>query len=169
MSFASDLRADLDEIRAIPDELGLRPFDVLVRVITWSGADPSGRTGVGVGTSSYADTPFLVGYGHRPKVRQMTARDVIASGGLYHDQDLKVGPLTPAYPSANDHPSGGVAYCAIDPPVTGVPTQVYYRVSGNGLPGAGVWFDKFRDMADHAMNSYFVLRRSANQNPGGAP
>lgn len=169
MSFASDLRADLDEIRAIPDELGLRPFDVIVRVITWSGADASGRSGVGLGTSSYVDTPFLVGGGHRPKVRQVSMRDIIASGGLYHDQDLKVGPVTPAYAGNASQPGGGVAYGTIDPAVSGDPVEIYYRVSGNGLPGAGAWFDKFREFTDHAMNSYFILRRSAVTNPGGVP
>lgn len=169
MSFASDLRADLDEIRAIPDELGLRPFDVIVRVVTWSGADASGRSGVGIGTSSYVDTPFLVGGGHRPKVRQVSMRDIIASGGLYHDQDMKVGPVTPAYPGNASQEGGGVAYATIEPPVTGAPTQIYYRVSGNGLPGLGVWYDKKFDTTDHAMNSWFILRRRANQNPGGSP
>ena len=163
MTFASDLLADLDEIRAIPDELGLRPFDVVVRVVSWSGRH------VGGGVSGYVDTPFLTGGGRRPKVKQVSERDIVASGGVYHEQDLKVGPLTPAYSASASAVGGGVSYDAIDPPVGPFKTEIYYRVSGGSMPSGGVWFDKVTETTDKAMNVYFVLRRSANRQPGGAP
>ena len=166
MSFASDILADLDEIRSIPDELGLRPFSVIVRVVTWTGSRP-GQAG---SLSNYTDTPMLTGGGHRPKVRQVTQRDIVASGGLYHAQDMKVGPLTPSYPGSQQNgQGGGVAYSTIDPVVSGQTVEVYYGISGASLPGVHVWYDKFSDTTDHAMNSTIILRRSANQNPGGAP
>ena len=105
-----------------------------------------------------------------PKVRQVTQRDIVASGGLYHAQDMKVGPLTPSYPGSQQNgQGGGVAYSTIDPVVSGQTVEVYYGISGASLPGVHVWYDKFSDTTDHAMNSTIILRRSANQNPGGAP
>ena len=166
MSFASELLSDIDSIRAIPDELGLRPFSVVVRVVTWT----QGRPGLAGSLSNYTDTPMLTGGGSRPKVRQVTAKDIIASGGLYHAQDMKVGPLTPSYPSTQQNgQGGGVLYSTIDPQVTGATVEIYYGLSGGNLPGEHVWYDKLSDTTDHALNSTLVLRRSAVQNPGGAP
>ena len=89
MTFRDDLLDDIDEIREIPGELGLRLFTVEVFRRDWSGERP------GLGTGYDTVTSVLVGT-YNPKVTQVSSRDIIASAGQYQDQDLRIGPITRA-------------------------------------------------------------------------
>lgn len=149
MSFASDIRDSLDAIRGIPGEMGLRPHSVTVRVTTWSGAR------VGLGTATTTSTALYVGAGaQNPKVRQLSQRDVIASGGKYTDQDLRVGPVTPSYTG------GGVAHATLDPSTSSSPTEVRFLVEGPGFPSAGALCERVGDETDSALHYYLILRQT---------
>ena len=144
------LRA-IDKIRGIPDQLGVAPFTVAVRVVTWSGSR------VGVGTRTVTDTPVKVSAGARnPDVRRLTSTDVIASGGLYTATDLRVGPLTPGYAG------GGMTAAQLDPAPGSSPTEVSYVVTGPGIPSGGVLYKRVGgEMA--SSTQYFVVIRSTGE------
>lgn len=110
----------------------LRRFDVLVRVNQWEGPLP------GHGVTTTTDTALLVN-GARPKVEQLASKEVIASGGRYHDQDLRIGPLTPPYPNAQGLPAG-VSIDVFDPAYQGPNVEVLFRVTGPGTDAAGDWY-----------------------------
>jgi len=131
----------------------LRRFDVVVRVNTWSGVR------AGKGTVTTTDTPLLCN-GGRPKVEQVSSRDIIASAGRYQDQDLKVGPMTPPYTDANGNPAG-TDITDFEPAVVGSSTEVLYKVNGPGIPPAGDWYTKISSETWENFSYYVVLRKTA--------
>ena len=153
---------DLDEIRGIGGELGLRPFTVSVSFVTWSGA----RVGMGTPTTTtttFTNTSPTPDVTTQPvMVRQVNRKEVIASGGLYTNRDLKVGPLTPAFAATLVQAGGGFADPAIDPEATNTPTEVHWRVSGPGYPAAGATFDKVGEEAT-SLHYYVIIRQAAHQ------
>jgi hypothetical protein len=132
--------------------MGLRLHTVSVLTRTWSG----GRPGLGTKTDS-ALVPLRLDQGTGPvKVRNVTQRDVIASGGLYTDQDVIVGPITPPYAGSsldND------AIAVFDPPVGTSSTEVLFFVTGPGL-GSGAWFKKIETRVDKPFRYTLVLRKT---------
>lgn len=147
----SDFLAGIDEIRGIPDDLGVAPYTFALRTITWSGAR------VGLGTKTITDKPIKVDGGqHNPTAKLVSSKDAIASGGLYTSTDLKVGPLTPSYGA------GGVSAADVDPPQGSVPTEVYFVVTGPGIPSGGVLYKRVGgEMA--SSTQYFVVLRSTGR------
>jgi len=146
----------IDAIRSIPDEFGLRPYDITVRIRTWSGSRP-GLPGT---TKSDNDFTLTVGNGNaRPHCRQMTEKDIVRSGGFFSDQDFEVGPLTPSYAGSVNH----TATTIFDPVVTGSssPTEVFYNIAGPGLPSGGAWFKKKSQNVTWAMHYTLYLERTA--------
>ena len=151
-TFREDFLPDLDDLRAIPDDYGLRQFHVTVRVRRWSGER------AGVGTKTDTDTVLTVGHGQSPvKVVQLTQKEIIASGGVYTDRDLKVGPFTPAYPG------GGVPLGTIDPAVPSQAQEIIWIATGPGLPSAGSACDKINTFADANLGQYVVLRATGRK------
>ena len=99
MTLRDDLLPKIEALRAIPGQLGFRPYtSVALRTRTWSGAEP------GDGTPSDENLALETG-GQPVKVRQISAREVQASAGRYTAADFTVGPLTPQH----DAPGGGTA------------------------------------------------------------
>jgi hypothetical protein len=78
-------------------EVGLRPTAVTLRTRTWSG----GRNGVGSATD--VDLPITP----TPRVRSLSAREVVASAGRYSPGDIAIEEITPAYPATAFGPAGG--------------------------------------------------------------
>lgn len=145
MSLADDLKPVIDRARAIAGSLGFRPYTVSLVVRSWSGARP------GLGTATTTETPLTVADGQNPKVKKISQREVIASGGLYQAQDLEVT-LTAAYSG------GGYATTDFDPTPTSSPTEVYFRVEGPGIPSGGCKFKKVAQTVDSALTYRLVLR-----------
>ncbi len=143
----------VDALRAIPAQLGLRLFSVQVITRTWTG------TRTGLGYSNDAATPIKVDLGlFDTKVKMITARDVMASGGLYTDQDLKIGPITPPFAgSAAD----GSAITVFDPTPGIAPTEVFFLVTGPGYPPAGAYFKKISQDVTGNFRYTFVVRKTA--------
>lgn len=151
MTFRKGLMPIVDRIRGIPDTLGLRDYTVTIRVRSWSGSRP----GVDNSSSSDADTTFWVDGGtHRPRVVQVTQRDIIASGGALQDQDIKVGPVTPSYGG------GGVDITTFDPSNLDGPAEVLFKVEGPGMASGGSWFRKVSQDCSKSFSYFFTLRRT---------
>jgi len=148
----------LDAIRSIGDDLGLRLWTVTLTKRVWSGERP------GIGTKT--DTTFQLfntdslGNLHPVRVKQVSRGDIIASGGLYSNQTMRCGPMTPNY-TANGI-SGGVTTANLDPPTSASPTELFWFIQGPGIPSGGAWYEKAGEEAK-AMSFYVVLNRSARK------
>lgn len=124
----------LDLYRGALDSVwGLRRFNVYVRVNTWTPGALPGSQGA---TKDPVETPLLCYGNGRPKVEQVSQATIIASGGLYEDRDLRIGPLTPAYSIAS-----GIDPAVFDP-VGASNVEILFRLYGPGLPQAGAWYRK---------------------------
>jgi len=87
MSFADSLKTLAYNARAIPGQLGIRPYSVSIRLSTWAGDH------VGDGVETVTVTPILEANGQNPKVRFLNEEQT-ALGGLVRGS-LTVGPITP--------------------------------------------------------------------------
>lgn len=137
---------------------GFRRFDVVMRVIEWSGQR------VGEGTKTVTDTPLLV-QDQRVKVRRIEQKDIIASGGELEDIDYRIGPFTPAY--ANQlglFPSGGIEPVTFNPLADATSREIYYKITGQGMENGG-WFTKISQESDRSFSYYFTVRKSAVVDP----
>lgn len=162
---ASTLRTGLLAVldracRPIGGLLGLRPWQVFVRVTTWSGERP------GLGTKSVSTTQLTVGKPPQPvKVVEVSERDVVASGGLYRASDLRVGPITPPYVTATND-GGGFAYSVIDPAVaaTGAEVEWVLKSTVGGRSANGDLYEKVAEEAARRGGlDYYVILRSTGQ------
>lgn len=145
MTLVPGLLPQLDRIRAIPAALGLRPFSVVVRVRSWSGSD------LASGTATDSDTTITVGPGSAPKVRHLSPREVVASGGQYQTGDYRVGPLTP------DGSGYGVPVSTFRPALT-AGQELLVKLTGPDTPSGGLWCRLVSVEADHALHRYAVVR-----------
>jgi hypothetical protein len=148
MSFASDLLPELDAIRAIPCDLGLRDGTVTMVVRAWSGAR------VGLGTATTAEIQVLVA-GQNPRITRIDVREAIASGGQYHAGDFRIGPVTPEFAG------GGVGREVLQPAVGSSPTEVFWIVTDNGLPAEGIVCEKIAE-EHRELRITFVLRATSS-------
>lgn len=89
MALADDLRPLLTRIRAIPGELGLRPYSVAMRVRTYSGDT------LGLGQPSDETIAITEDGGQPPKVRWLDDEQIALAG--YKTAGIEVGPMTPAH------------------------------------------------------------------------
>lgn len=149
MTLRDDLLGDIDDIRGIPGELGLRLFTVTVLTRASVGARP------GVGSSVDATATLAVARGSfDARVRNLTSKDVIASGGLYTDQDVKVGPFTPPFDG------GGTEISVFDPASTGSGLEVYFKITGPGYSADGDWFKRIASDTSKPFAYTLTLRKT---------
>jgi hypothetical protein len=152
MSLVDDLLPVFGTVRSIPGSLGLNPFTLEVVVRTWTGGRP------GVGTVTETATTILE-RGQNPDVEQVSTREIIASAGLYRDQDLRVGPLTPPWTDPVDSSTGGTALTTLDPaPPAGA--SMFYRLHGPGLPSGGALYKKVELHVTDPTGYLLVLRKT---------
>lgn len=133
----------------------LRRFDVTVRVTTYAPGTLPGAQG---STKDAVDTPLTVYGGGRPKVEQVSQATIIASGGLYQDQDLRIGPLTPAYGIAS-----GIDPAVFDPAGSSN-TEVLFLIAGPGLPSGGAWYKKVGQEVTGNFHYSLVVRATGATN-----
>lgn len=142
----------VDTIRGIPVIFGLRPHITLVLIRTWSGERP----GIGTFIDTTVGLKVSGGLGF-VKVRNVQQHEVIASGGLYTDQDLIVGPITPPYQgSATDNDS----IALFDPPTTANATEIHFNIQGPGYSLAGDWFKKIAQRTDQSFRYMLWIRKT---------
>lgn len=153
MTFRESLLPSLDWVRAIPGMLGLRLFRASVRVTSWSGSR------IGIGTKTILSERVLtVGHGtQNVKVRQLTQKDVIASGGKYTTQDFKIGPMTPEFLG------GGVPVEWLDPVQRPEAVEIIYLIEGPGLPAGGGRYQRIEDETTRSFHSNVIVRHTGQQ------
>lgn len=92
MTLADDLKPLLNSVRAIPGQLGLRPYQVAIIIGTWSGEY------VGGGSKFEQARAITEGNNQPPKVRFLD-EEALALSGSSGQQLLKgsctIGPITP--------------------------------------------------------------------------
>lgn len=152
MSIVSDSLNILDSARALLSDVGLRPYRVYVQTKTFS------RTMGIAADATTVVTELTVADGKPPKVRQLSAKEVVSSGGTLGDAIYEVGPLTPPYSG------GGVETSAITPD-TGAKSQVLYILKGPGLATNGVYCDKVSDKFDSPFRYMFTIKRTGADVP----
>lgn len=151
-TFREAFAPTLDAIRTgIPTAFGLRTVTLTVRVKLWSG--PQVRSGVATTT----DTD-IAGASGRYKVRELTVKDVVVSGGKYQEGQLRVGPITPPYP-------GGPFTAAdlIPPKPAGQGQEVYYGLTTDA--GQTQWCSMVGADTLHALHWYVTLKPTGVADP----
>ena len=153
MSIKNSARKLLDKFRAKLDyKYELRQFDVIMRVTTYEGEQ------IGEGNSTFEDVPVVIKGLYRPKVKNLTTQDIINSGNVFSDLDIRVGPFTPPFTYA-DGTEGGNKISDFDPTYdTDKNLEIRYRVTGPGLENGG-WFKKLKLEADGNFGYYLILRK----------
>ena len=160
MSLRDALLPVLDTIRSIAGipAIGIRPYTVKIRVRVWSGSRP--------GVGSYQDTDTVLSNTITlsgvlttvpVRVRPVSTKDVIASGGLYTDHDFRVGPMTPQFAT------GGYTGAQLDPVPTGAATEIIWLMSGPDIPSNSV-FAKIGEEGT-ALHYYVTLRQQGQVMP----
>jgi hypothetical protein len=127
MSLRTRMLPVFDRLRALtgPNRFDIRPTSVTVVTRTWT----SGVVGVtpdDVNVAAYTDRRLELPAVY--KARQVTTREIASSGGRYEAGDVKVGPITPAYTSA-DGTSGGVSEAQLKPD-GGDRVEIIYELVG---------------------------------------
>lgn len=145
MSTVSEVLGTLDEARQLLDEQGLRPYTVTLRVRTWAGER------VGDGAASVTNTPLTVANGGRPKVKLESDRDVVSSGNVFSKTRYRIGPLTPEYDG------GGIDAATLDPAASATPREIFYVISGPGLPATGILCQKVSDDYSSPFGFYVIV------------
>lgn len=150
MTFRDDILPALDSVRGVPGELGLRLNSVVVRVKTTTGVRP----GIVGGTTTTTDTSLKVGGGtQNPKVTEVSARDVVASGGLYEAGDYRIGPLT------HEWANGGTDLDTVNPTTTTTGREVLYILTGPSFPSTGAICKRVSDEVLPNFHISIVVRR----------
>lgn len=153
MTFRDDILEDIDEIRGIPGDFGIRLFTVTVMSRTWTGDRP------GIGSKSDVSQSILVARGSfSTRLREVTSRDILASGGLYQIQDVKIGPFTPPFLGSD---ANGSAISVFDPlPKPGLGTELFFKIVGPGYAAGGDWFKKIDSDVSRPFSYTLVLRKT---------
>lgn len=160
-TFQGTILAPLDAVRGIGGLLGLRVFKVVVRKRTWTGSRPglvgTTRTDVDAQLFNQAADGSL----QPVRVRQVSRNEVVLSGGVYTDRDLKVGPVTPSFLAELGLPAGGYDDATINPAPTGQAVEVIWIVSSPsgtyGFPATGLTC-KIVGQESTALHTYVFLR-----------
>lgn len=150
MSLKDDLLPLIDKLRAIPGELGFRPYQVWVRKTTYSGSR------VGQGTATVTLTRLLVG-SQDPKVREVRRKDAVAGTSEYVEAEYEIGPLTPEFSG------GGTAESVINPQKTATPTTVTFLIKGPGMPDEGLICQRVGDHVDRPLRSVVRVRSTGRK------
>lgn len=159
MSLRTDILPIADELRGLagPSELDVRPSQLTIRKRTWSG----GRIGLGATQdpvthlpAAYTDDDAVVPQIYR--IRHVSAREVASSGGRYEAEDIKVGPITPAYGFQST--AGGWSPSALKPDGTDA-MEVIYVIGGadeNAMHGD---YTLIQLHTEQPFSFYTILRR----------
>lgn len=142
MSLRASALKIANKLRALPSKPALDVYTtkVTIRTRTWAG----GRVGL-EGGSSDVDAVIRP----RPKVRDISQREVAGSGGRYQAGDVKVGPITPR------HSGGGYSEAQLAPSASANGTEILYVLEG-GVTGEYLRVDL---QTDRAFSYWLVLRR----------
>lgn len=80
----SKFRKIADRLRSVGDRLSVREHELELVILEWSGERP------GLGTKTEKRTELLIDGYYKPYIRELYAKEVIASNGLYNNADIEV-------------------------------------------------------------------------------
>lgn len=162
MSVVGTIKPALDAVRAIGGTQAflVHTWTATIRVRTWTGERP------GIGTFTDVDTQLfnasVTGELAPVRVKQLTTKDIISSGDLYRDRDMRIGPITPDF-AASYLPAGGYTDSTIETDVTTSAVEVFWNISGRGMPTGGEWCSKVSE--DVSELHYYVVVRATGKQP----
>lgn len=141
MALRERLNRLAERVRGIPASAAFdeRTTSVTIRTRTWAG----GRKGH-PGLTTDVDLTLSP----RPKVREVSMREITASGGRYSAGDVRVGPITPQYAG------GGYTKAQLAPTTEVSGVEVIYVLEG-GVTGEFARIDLSSDRS----HSYFLTLR----------
>ena len=150
MSLIDDLRPALTSIRAIPGQLGLRPYTVQVVTDAWDGDE------LGQGTETTTATTISESGGQPPKVRFLSSQERALAG--LSNSSVEVGPITPS------HTGGGTALSALlTLPKQGSTNTIYnWILTGPAWPN-GARFRVVSHKSDRAGHFLVTLDKAADE------
>jgi hypothetical protein len=147
----------LDQVRAVlgPNVMDQRSTSVTILTQSWS----QGQRGAGLAT--IITTTSLPSY---TKVRHVSLREIAQSGGLFEDDDVIVGPITPQYTFqvGAQLKTGGFTEAQLKPVLTvnDNGTQVIYRLAlQSGATGIVGDYTLISFRRDRTYRFMLVLRR----------
>lgn len=142
MSIRSSALKLATKLRALPSSPGVDIYttSVTIRTRTWAG----GRKGA-EGASTDVDLLLTP----RPKVREVSQREIAGPAGRYQAGDVRVGPITPA------NAAGGYSEAQLAPTASASGTEILYVLAG-GITGEYTRVDL---QTDKALSYFLVLRR----------
>lgn len=148
--------------RGIPNKFGLRQYDIVLRVNGWSGQT------AGDGNLTVTDYDVTVNTtepdsgNNRPNVRQLSQKDVIASGGLYSDIDFRIGPLTPQFVNPIDGLTYGTLPTDVEKTVQATPQDIQIIIKGPGMKDQtnGDAFKIIGSDFSHNFGYFFTVRKT---------
>lgn len=147
-TFRDSILPSMNAIRAIPGQLGWRPYTIAIETRTWSGNE------IGEGTETVTSTPIVEQYGQPPKVRWLDPEQ-LALGG-YERATIEIGPMTPAYPG------GGMLDTVLDPQNLANNSVVQFKLVGPLYPnGAYCRLVSF----NHDRAGHYTLRVQVSGTP----
>jgi len=146
MSFRDSLRELCHSIRAIPGQLGIRPYSVAAVSACWSGDER------GEGIEDETSIAITEADGQPPKVRELSSEQLAVGG--YDKGTIEVGPITPDFPG-----SGTLLSTLEQDPEDN--TLVYFIITGPEYP-SGQRFVLVELKTDRAFHYKMTLRRSSD-------
>lgn len=161
-TFRDAILPAVDAYRGIPGLFGIRLFVPTILVRVWSGD----RVGAGTATDTSFSLKTALGL-FSIKARVLSDREIVASNGLYHDQDVELGPITPPFPGSSVLDNSAIS--TFDPAPGTSPTEVFFKITGPGYPGyvdantpgPGAWFKKIAQRTDRPFRYMLVVRKTA--------
>jgi len=117
MALREKLLPVLQNKRAFIESLGLRPNALTIRK----------RTHIGTpGVDAYIDEDLVIT--PKPRVREVSTREISGSGGRYAAGDLRIDKITPQYTDATG--THGYTPAQIDPTIATRGVDVIYLITG---------------------------------------
>lgn len=117
MSLREDLLPVFQDSRALIEALGLRPNGLTIKV----------RTHIGTpGVDGYVDEDLVIS--PKPRIREVSTREISGSGGRYTAGDLRIDKITPQYTDASG--THGYTPEQIDPTIATRGVDVVYVITG---------------------------------------
>jgi hypothetical protein len=150
MTLADDLKPLAHSVRAIPGQLGIRPYTVSTIKRTWSG----GNTGNGTPTDT--ETPITEADSQPPRVRALSGEEkaLLDLAGTAWE----IGPITPSFSG------GGTAISVLKPTDLYQGDEFFIRLVGPEYP-TGALMRIVDIKTDRALNYRVTVKPVEEQKP----
>ena len=147
------VRYAADMALGIPAKINLRPYEITLKYITWTGERP------GIGSQAVIETRLYNDGYVNPRFRQVSKEEVAMSGGHLRDQDVCIGPFV--FPYEIEYASGGINPMIFSPTIG----EMYVNIEGPNFPEGGLQFKKIWDNTEGNVVYRVYLRNTATTLP----